>query len=212
MSQWMTFLGGVHSGKTDLAHEICRDVENVVWWGTASEVAQDADWQQRLAHLRARRKPSWQTMDGPWAWPPAPGSDADGRAKNCPLFVFDSLNLWLAAHIHKSISLYSLPQLKTHLEMEFTQLMDSLKALRCPVLIISAEVGWGVVPSGETGRVFRDLLSAWNRTFVAHSHHGVTVQAGRAFAWPGGLSALPAEGAPVRCLDARALARLLALV
>jgi adenosylcobinamide kinase/adenosylcobinamide-phosphate guanylyltransferase len=122
----------------------------------------------------------------------------------------DSLNLWLAAQINRCTSLYSMSQLKTHLEIEFQQLLNALKAVACPVLIVSAEVGSGVVPSGEAGRLFRDLLGLWNRTLVASADYGVSLQAGRAFYWPGGRAELPPEGVPLRVVDAAFLHRLLA--
>jgi adenosyl cobinamide kinase/adenosyl cobinamide phosphate guanylyltransferase len=207
MKKQMIILGGAHSGKTDLAAEVCDRFEKVVWWGTASEQPQDSDWQERLRALRNGRKPSWMTLDGPWAWL-AERESSPARLKDCDIFVVDCLNLWLAAHIHRGTSLYSMSQLRVHLELEFSRLVEELSALSCGIIVVSAEVGSGVVPSGEAGRLFRDLLTHWNRQFVQQSEYGVSVQAGQAFLWPAGKTPLPDEGVPVRCVSARTLSRL----
>lgn len=213
--QWMTILGGAQSGKTDLVHEICSPFDDVVWWGTGSDLPHDPDWQQRLSALRSARKSTWQTLDGPWAW----RSEHAQAQQNLPpdfsktkIFVLDSLNLWLAAELNRCTALYSMNQLRLHIELEFQQLMSALGALPCSVVIVSAEVGSGVVPSGEAGRLFRDLLGAWNRGIVARSHHGVSLHAGRALLWPGGLTPVAAEGSPVLAVDAAHLRRLLTRV
>lgn len=211
MPKWLTVLGGAHSGKTDLVSEICGSFKTVGWWGTALEHPQDADWQGRLEDLRAKRNQMWKTFDGPWAWP-EPASAAQPKTENFEVFVFDCLNLWLAAHIHRGTSMYSIDQLRVHLEMEFAQLLKALSSLNCSVVVVSAEVGSGVVPTGEAGRLFRDLLSLWNRQIVQQSDYGVSMQAGRAFLWPAGRSPLAPEGSPVLCVGARNLSLLLGSV
>jgi len=209
MKKWLTVLGGAHSGKTDLVAQVCGDFAKVAWWGTAVDQPQDSDWQERLDSLRKNRSPDWTTFDGPWAWPPSEKNTALQQAQDSDLFVMDCLNLWLAAHIHRGMSLYSMAQLKVHLELEFTKLVNDLSGLPCAVVVVSAEVGMGVVPSGDAGRLFRDLLTRWNRQIVGHSDSGVSVQAGRAFLWPAGRAVLPDDGAPVRCVQAPQLSRLL---
>lgn len=213
MAQWITIIGGAHSGKTKFVHEVCASLEDVVWWGTASELPQDADWQQHLESLRSSRKSSWLTLEGPWSWPPPQGESLqDSQILKAKVFVLDSLNLWLAAQINRCTSLYSLSQMKVHLELEFERLLENLRALSCPILLVSAEAGSGVVPAGEAGRLFRDLLGQWNCAVVKESHHGISMQAGRALFWPGGLTELPPEGVPVRCVDARLIQRVLCQV
>lgn len=209
MKKWLTLLGGAYAGKTDLATQACDGIEKVVWWGTAIDHPQEPEWQERLRSLRENRQASWVTLDGPWAWLAEQNSKLPS-VLNCELFVMDCLNLWLAAHIHRGTSLYSMAQLRVHLELEFARLVEELSALSCSVIIISAEVGEGVAPSGEAGRLFRDLLTQWNRRLVEQSDYGVSVQAGRAFLWPAGRTPLPDEGVALRCVSARTLARLFA--
>ncbi|NBX18517.1 MAG: hypothetical protein EBR09_14265 [Proteobacteria bacterium] len=208
MKTRLAILGGAHSGKTDLAAQACEGLAKVVWWGTALENPQETEWQERINSLREKRKSSWVTLEGPWAWL-SDRSSTPAIPKDCDVFVMDCLNLWLAAHIHRGTSLYSVSQLRVHLELEFARLMDEFSALKCALVVVSAEVGEGVVPSGEAGRLFRDLLTNWNRLLVEQSDYGVSVQAGRAFLWPAGRTPLPDEGAAVRCVPARVLTRLL---
>lgn len=208
MAKLMTILGGARAGKSELAAEICKHFGRVAWWGTALPQPQDPFWEERLQALKSSRNPSWTTFDGPWSWP-ADGAAGLPQTAGFDIFVMDCLNLWLAAHIHRGTSRYSMSQLRVHLEIEFSQLTAELLALKCPVLLVTAEAGWGVVPAGEVGRLFRDLLADWNRQIVRQSGYGVTMQAGRAFVWPAGKTPLPAEGVELRCVDERHLSRLL---
>ncbi|MFZ9518878.1 MAG: bifunctional adenosylcobinamide kinase/adenosylcobinamide-phosphate guanylyltransferase [Silvanigrellaceae bacterium] len=209
MDKWIFVSGGAKSGKSDFVTDACESFKDVEWWGTATEQSTDLDWQERLASLKSNRNPGWLLFDGPWAWP---GQASIGResAGSPQVFVMDSLNLWLAAQIHRGMSLYTTSQLKVHLDMEFTQLLASLNDLKCSVVLISAEVGSGVVPSGEAGRLFRDLLSTWNRRIVKQSDFGVSMQTGQAFLWPAGRTPLPPEGTVLRCVDSSHIRRILA--
>lgn len=212
MNPWITILGGSQSGKTDFAHAICAPFDDVVWWGTGSSQLEDPEWQSRLESLRAARKGSWHTLDGPLIGPNSFAALSAGVPpdhRKAKVFVLDSLNLWLAALLNESTARYSMSQAKVHLELEFQQLLKSLRALPCAVLVVSAEVGSGVVPAGEAGRLFRDLLCAWNRSIVQFSRHGISMQAGRALLWPGGQTQLPPDGAPVLCVDEVYVRRLL---
>lgn len=211
-NQRVIILGGVHSGKTDFAEEVCQPFAKIGWWGTAVEHNQDELWQERLQNLKGRRDERWTTFEGPWAWPEDDRPLVQKRSGGLDIFVMDCLNLWLAAHIHRGSSRYSAHQLRAYLEMEFSQLCASFAALACPVVIVSAEVGAGVVPAGENGRLFRDLLSIWNCRIVKQSDYGVSLQAGRAFLWPAGRNVIPEAGAEVRCVEARHLSRLLGVV
>lgn len=207
MNKWVTILGGAQSGKTDFAEDACRTLDRVVWWGTAQEQPQEPCWQSRLQALRDRRPASWVSHDGPWTWPEQAQGSAHKTIGVPQVFVMDCLNLWLAAHIHRGMALYSLSQLKVHLELEFKHLVEALTALPCHVVVVSAEVGCGVVPSGEAGRLFRDLLTTWNRNIVKQSDFGVTLQAGRAFLWPAGRTPADPDGTPLRCIEASWLSR-----
>lgn len=211
MAKWLTILGGAHAGKTDYVLEVCQPFEKVAWWGTAIDQPQDVLWQERLQVLRNQHKSSWTVLDGPWSWPVVERA-VEMRLRDCELFVMDCLNLWLAAQIHRGMSHYSLDQLRVHLELEFAQLSSALMALTCPVVVVSAEVGWGVVPSGDAGRLFRDLLGHWNRSIVKHSTYGLNVQAGRGFLWPAGRTPVAPEGEPVRCVEPALLSRLIAAI
>ncbi len=210
MGVWMSIVGGAKSGKTDFVTGVLESCEEVVWWGTAIEIAQDPDWQERLQSLRAARRESWVTLDGPAAWPLDTASELKLSSK--AVFVVDSLNLWLAAQMQRAVTRYSQAQLRTHLEIEFQQLLKALKQLPCSVVVITAEAGSGVVPSGEAGRLFRELIGQWNQAIVEIAHFGVTLQCGQAFLWPAGLTPVSDAGDPVRRVSKTHVHRLLSQV
>jgi adenosylcobinamide kinase / adenosylcobinamide-phosphate guanylyltransferase len=210
MSVWITIVGGAKSGKTDFAAGVCEMLENVIWWGTAVEIPQDPDWQDRLQLLRSARKKSFITLEGPAAWPLGTASTLNVSSRS--VFVLDSLNLWLAAQIQNAVTRYSHAQLRTHLEIEFQQLLKALKQLPCSVVVVTAEAGSGVVPSGEAGRLFRELIGQWNQIIAGIAHFGITMQCGQALLWPAGSTPVSKEGDPVRRVNKTHVHRLLSQV
>jgi adenosylcobinamide kinase/adenosylcobinamide-phosphate guanylyltransferase len=210
MAKWISVVGGAKSGKTEFILAVCERFDDVVWWGTAVEIPQDPDWQSRIEFLRSKHKSSWTSLDGPSAWPRPSGSEVNLNSGS--IFVLDSLNLWLASHMQQAMARYSPLQLRTHLEVEFQHLLKSLRQLPCSVIAVTAEAGCGVVPSGEAGRLFRELIGQWNKELVACSHFGVSLQCGEAFLWPAGLTPVSDAGDPVRRVSKQHVQRVLSQV
>ena len=210
MGLWISIVGGAKSGKTEFAASVCEPLDNVIWWGTAVEIPHDPEWQERLQSLRSARKKNWVTLEGPAAWPVDTSSVPHMNPNS--VFVLDSLNLWLAAQMQHAVTRYSHSQMRTHLEIEFQQLLKSLRQLPGSVMVVTAEAGSGVVPSGEAGRLFRELIGQWNQTIVESAHFGVTMQCGQAFLWPAGLTPVGDSGDPVRRVSKTHVHRLLSQV
>ena len=79
--------------------------------------------------------------------------------------VFDSTTLWLAHALHGGVERYSAAQLSGHLKATTEELFETLKQallLGFCVIVVSSEVGLGVVPDGEAGRIFRNCLGRIN--------------------------------------------------
>jgi adenosylcobinamide kinase / adenosylcobinamide-phosphate guanylyltransferase len=156
-------LGGARSGKSRYAERL---VENAATCGTycATAEARDAEMAERIAAHRARRGPFWRTVEAPLALVPA---IAAGAAAEHPLLV-DCLTLWLS----------NLLLAGKQPEKEADVLCRALREAGGPVVLVSDEVGMGLVPETPLGRQFRDAAGWLNQQVAALADRVVFVAAG----------------------------------
>ena len=136
-------LGGARSGKSRLAERLAKESgRQVTYIATAS--ADDGEMAARIAHHRKRRPGHWATIEEPLAL-----ADVLRReARSDRLLLVDCLTLWLTNLLCAEDS--------GHLERETRALMDALEALPGELILVSNEVGLGVVPMGELSRRYVD--------------------------------------------------------
>lgn len=151
-------LGGARSGKSELAERLAAARPQPVSY-LATAVASDPDFEARIAVHRARRPPSWHTVE---AGPNLVGAIVDERGT----LLVDSLGTWVA----------STPDF----EIDTEALVKALAGRSADVIIVSEEVGLGVHPSTEVGGRFRDALGTLNQQVAAVSDEVLLVVAGRA--------------------------------
>jgi adenosylcobinamide kinase/adenosylcobinamide-phosphate guanylyltransferase len=162
--------GGVRSGKSRHA-EALLDAAGAVAYVAPGPAADDADWAERIAAHRASRPESWTTLET--------HDLAAGLATDWPVIV-DCLGTWLTAILDEH-------QLWEASTGEATRLVDAELAKACEALVartadtvlVTNEVGLGVVPSHRSGRLFRDLLGRVNQQLAAACDEVHLVIAGR---------------------------------
>ncbi len=155
-------LGGARSGKSRYAERL---VENAARWGTycATAEAGDAEMAERIAAHRARRGPFWRTFETPLELAPAITAATPER----PVLV-DCLTLWLS----------NLLLANRQPDAEAGVLCRALHELGGPVVLVSNEVGMGLVPETPLGRHFRDAAGRLNQEVAALADCVVFVAAG----------------------------------
>ncbi len=155
-------LGGARSGKSALAElRACDSGLAVTYVATAT--AGDAEMQQRIAHHRQRRPAHWLTMEEPRAL--AATLRAEAAPDRC--LLVDCLTLWLSNLL-----------LGPGLEPERQSLLDTLPTLPGQVILVSNEVGWGIVPMNELARRFADEQGRLNQAVAARCPRVTLVAAG----------------------------------
>jgi adenosylcobinamide kinase / adenosylcobinamide-phosphate guanylyltransferase len=170
-------LGGARSGKSRHA-ELRLAAEPVVTYLAAgpypdgAQPAADSDWAERVAAHRSRRPPWWQTLES---------TDAAAALRSVPgALLFDGVGTWLAAVMttqHEA----GTPGLVAEKADELVAAWRQTAAL---VVAVSDEVGSGVHPPTEAGRLFRDQLGWLNQRLAAESDEVVLVVAGRPVTLP----------------------------
>lgn len=155
------------SGKSRWAELLaCQSRRDVVYIATGPLRPDDPSWQSRLQRHRRRRPAHWCCLEVQGELSHA----LDGLQPE-QLALVDSLGTWVSEHLDRSPSVW--------LE-QASRLRQSLLRCRGAVVLVSEEVGWGVVPSTAVGGLFRERLASINQELASLcSAHWLVVQ-GRA--------------------------------
>ena len=156
-------LGGARSGKSRHAERL---VEGAAACGTycATAEAGDAEMAERIAVHRARRGRFWHTVETPLALAQAIAEETECER---PMLI-DCLTLWLS----------NLLLAGKRPDEEISELCGALREAAGPVVLVSNEVGMGLVPETPLGRRFRDAAGRLNQDVAALADRVVFVAAG----------------------------------
>ncbi|HEX7739781.1 MAG TPA: bifunctional adenosylcobinamide kinase/adenosylcobinamide-phosphate guanylyltransferase [Marmoricola sp.] len=165
--------GGVRSGKSTHAESLAAGWPALTYVapGPTEDEDTDPDWTARLDAHRSRRPATWTTLET--------RDLAAALASDGPVLV-DCLGTWLTGVIDDR-------QLWDHPADEITATIEMLLHDACAVLdhrddviLVTNEVGLGVVPEHRSGRLFRDLLGTVNQRIATCCDEVHLVVAGRA--------------------------------
>lgn len=164
--------GGVRSGKSRHAESLLSEAPSVTYVAPGPTAAEDSDpdWVSRIAAHRARRPASWTTVET--------RDLASALRLDGPVLV-DCLGTWLTAVLDERELWEASPDDVT---ATVDGLLDHLVALlddRDDVVLVTNEVGLGVVPAHRSGRIFRDLLGMVNQRVATACDEVHLVVAGR---------------------------------
>jgi adenosylcobinamide kinase/adenosylcobinamide-phosphate guanylyltransferase len=175
--------GGARSGKSRFAERLASSSGlDVVYIATMEPL--DDELRERVAHHRAARPATWRTVEAPRD-PGAALSAADSSA--CVLL--DCLSLWVTNRLldrGDEPSWAQLLQLEASLEQELAVLLRCAGERAGPTILVTNEVGAGVVPETLLGRAFRDVLGRVNQQAAAAASRAWLLVSGRALELPSG--------------------------
>ena len=172
-------IGGARSGKSALAERLAGDHAAVTYVATSGHRPDDAEWQHRVALHRDRRPAHWSTVES------ADVAAVLASASPGSIVLVDCLALWLTAQLDDLDAWRRADDGRAdEVRAEATKLIDALvdALARCSadVLLVTNEVGMGVVPATSSGRLFRDLLGIVNVRVAAACQETTLVVAGMA--------------------------------
>jgi len=174
-------LGGVRSGKSRYAQQLAERADRVTFVATA-EHRDDPEMRLKIDRHRADRPEAWTTIEEPLHLAAA----ICNAATTSDAILVDCLTLF-AANV-----LEAYEGNEVGLESEVSRLCDVLKAASCSIILVSNEVGSGVVPAYASGRKFRDLVGEINQRVAAVADTVLLMVAGLPLAIKG---SVPTEAA-----------------
>lgn len=155
-------LGGAASGKSAFAEDFVeKSGLNPVYLATAQ--AFDAEMHKKIADHQARRGDHWTTLETPFD----PAKELLARSGG-EIVLLDCLTLWLTNLLLDD----------RDIDAAVDGLCAALNRAPCPVVIVSNEVGQGIVPENALSRQFRGVQGAANQRVAALADRAALVVAG----------------------------------
>ena len=159
-------LGGARSGKSRYAQSLAAVFPRVIFIATARR--SDAEMRARIARHRGERPSAWKTLEV------STGLDRVLRERcgDADLLLIDCLTLYLANVMdHRRAK-------GDGINSELQKFCEAVRDTKASVVMVSNEVGSGVVPSYRSGREFRDLLGKFNQQLAQVADRVVLMVAG----------------------------------
>lgn len=167
MSEGSTFLiGGARCGKSHLAQRLAESYELPTTIVVTAEAGDD-EMVERIDRHRAERPAGWATVEAP--------RDLVATVASVPadrVLLLDCITFWVANRVMAD-------DLDAHIEEEAATLADIFAARTAPVVVVSNEVGHGLVPADAMSRRFRDVHGRVNRTIADGADATYLVVAGQ---------------------------------
>jgi adenosylcobinamide kinase/adenosylcobinamide-phosphate guanylyltransferase len=162
-------LGGASSGKSTLAEQLCLAQDTPRSYIATAQIYDD-EMRVKMEQHRLDRGPDWHTIEAPL--------DVAAVLHEAParqIILLDCLTMWLTNHLLADADI----------EVQTAELLDALHDCASPVVIVSNEVGQGIVPENALARKFRIAQGQLNRRIAAKADCVIGVMAGLPFALKG---------------------------
>ena len=159
-------LGGAKSGKSYVAEKLALSATEKGARPTYIATAQafDEEMSGKIKQHRDRRGNKWHTVEAALKLPEAISSTSSPKRA----ILVDCLTLWLSNLIHVGLDA----------AQEFDKLIEAIENARGPLILVSNEVGQGIVPNNQLARRFRDLAGELNQVCAISCDKVIFVVAG----------------------------------
>ena len=151
----ISITGPTRSGKSKLAEFLISEQDPVTYIATSKPRPNDSDWQDRIDIHRERRPDSWTLIEHP-----KDISNAIESIKGNQSILIDSLGGLVEQHLIKDDDQWDDFQIK---------FLNCLSEDNLCIVVVSEEVGWGIVPATAIGHLFRERQSTLTSLISRHS-------------------------------------------
>lgn len=166
-NEFIFIIGGARSGKSAFAEEIARSRSKVLFVATAE--ALDDEMAMRITAHKSKRPESWTTLEEPF--------DLFGTLKHKPeeydTIVIDCLTLWVSNCMIREGG-----KAIAFLLSQTNKLLELADKKQATWIVVTNEVGLGLVPESKMSRKYRDLLGTINQLFAERADKVYSMTAG----------------------------------
>ena len=159
-------LGGARSGKSRYAQQLAEQSRDVVFVATAK--ASDEEMRLKIERHQMDRPQEWRTIEEPLNLPKVLAENALGS----DVILVDCLTIFAANLLEVE------GEDSKAIEQRVEAFCEALRIVQCNVVLVSNEVGSGVVPEYPSGRRFRDLLGEMNQSVARVASNVLLLVAG----------------------------------
>ena len=175
MKKCTLILGGARSGKSRYAQELASRLSEVVLFVATGE-ALDEEMAEKIAIHRRSRPSNWRTIEIPLGL----GTAINREIRNEEVVLLDCLTL-LVSNVISQCSAnedVDLELANDKLSHELIELVGCIRNLSARFIVVSNEVGMGLVPANKLGRGYRDLLGRANQELAQFADEVLMMVAG----------------------------------
>lgn len=169
--------GGARSGKSHFAQELARKSGKPVLFVATAE-AGDEEMRQRIEEHKKARPADWTTLEVTMNV----GSEIRRNIGSTQVVIIDCITLLINNiiskyndHDHEPVNI---PLIEEKVTGEIGELIDCMKQVNARFIIVTNEVGTGLVPATRIGRLYRDLLGKANQSLAQHVNEVYLMVAG----------------------------------
>ena len=160
--RFVLLIGGAGSGKSHFAQELALKLGGPVLFVATAE-AGDEEMRQRITEHRGKRPADWHTIEVT----SGVGKRIGEKIGGAQVVIVDCITLL----VNNVLSQYSdqgdepidIPLIEQGVVAEIDELIERIKRVDASFIIVTNEVGLGLVPANRLGRLYRDLLARANR-------------------------------------------------
>lgn len=169
--EMILILGGARSGKSALAERLALQRERVLFVATAEPL--DSDMERRIATHRSQRPRHWKTLEEPIDLASAIAS----TVQDYDVCLLDCLTLWVSNLL---LSIEKEPNAEAKILAALSDLIEVYEKSSATWIVVSNEVGLGIVPPYSLGRTYRDILGRANQALAIRADRVYLTVAGHA--------------------------------
>ena len=167
MNKKTLVIGGCRSGKSSHALELAEKIPADKKIFIATGVPFDKEMKQRIKRHQKERSKTWVTVETPIGLPEA----INKNSPKADVILVDCLTLWVNNLLLENDD-------QENIDENIRQLTEVLDRSQCQVILVSNEVGAGIVPENRLARLFRDSAGLANQKVAACSDNVIWMVAG----------------------------------